>query len=267
MEAEREEIKIIQDPLYPPSTRKPLTHFPHPQSPSSPPPFPLTHPLPPQSPYLPPLPLPIPSPSTPFTPPGPIHPPPPRPPNPTPPLPPSPTPPFSPTSRPTHPTPTPPTHAHILLNRLLGRPYPPQERIKTVRNMVESELADSITKVAEERRIADEQMCEVGHLKSYEAEVIQLRGVTHELQKALRASAREMEHLKMREKILEEESTLVRAKRHQEEAEAEFQAEAGEDEERAQCGGEEAGPEKSPGPPPPLPTPLPHKYHALLLIL
>ncbi|XP_037790360.1 protein FAM184A-like [Penaeus monodon] len=43
--------------------------------------------------------------------------------------------------------------------------------------MVESELADSITKVAEERRIADEQMCE---------------------------------------------STLVRAKRHQEEAEAEF---------------------------------------------
>ena len=46
---------------------------------------------------------------------------------------------------------------------------------------------------------------EVGHLKSYEAEAIQLRGVTHELQKALRSSAREMEHLKVREKILEEE--------------------------------------------------------------
>lgn len=46
---------------------------------------------------------------------------------------------------------------------------------------------------------------EVGHLKSYEAEAIQLRGVTNELQKALRASAREMEHLKVREKILEEE--------------------------------------------------------------
>ncbi|XP_071542005.1 uncharacterized protein [Panulirus ornatus] len=112
-----------------------------------------------------------------------------------------------------------------------------EERINAVRNMVESELADSLIKVAEDRRIADEKLCEVGHLKSYEAEVIQLRGVTHELQKALRASAREMEHLKMREKILEEEirglkkaqpgrqvgqNTLHRAKRQAEEAEAEF---------------------------------------------
>ncbi|KAG0712753.1 hypothetical protein GWK47_017747 [Chionoecetes opilio] len=75
---------------------------------------------------------------------------------------------------------------------------------------------------------------EVGHLKSYEAEAIQLRGVTHELQKALRASAREMDHLRVREKILEEEirglkkapaarqSTLQRAKRQAEETEAEF---------------------------------------------
>lgn len=46
---------------------------------------------------------------------------------------------------------------------------------------------------------------EVGHLKSYEAEVIQLRGVTHELQKALRASAREMERMNMHERLLEEE--------------------------------------------------------------
>ncbi|XP_042240297.1 golgin subfamily A member 6-like protein 22 [Homarus americanus] len=112
-----------------------------------------------------------------------------------------------------------------------------EERINAMRNLVESELADSLIKVAEDRRIADEQLAEVGHLKSYEAEAIQLRGVTHELQKALRASAREMEHLKMREKILEEEirglkkappnrqvgqNTLHRAKRQAEEAEAEF---------------------------------------------
>ncbi|XP_050712801.1 trichohyalin-like isoform X3 [Eriocheir sinensis] len=110
-----------------------------------------------------------------------------------------------------------------------------EERISAVRNMVESELADSLIKVAEDRRVADEQLMEVGHLKSYEAEAIQLRGVTHELQKALRASAREMEHLKVREKILEEEirglkkapppcrqSTLQRAKRQAEETEAEF---------------------------------------------
>ncbi|XP_063885716.1 serine/arginine repetitive matrix protein 2-like isoform X2 [Scylla paramamosain] len=79
-----------------------------------------------------------------------------------------------------------------------------------------------------------DRKAEVGHLKSYEAEAIQLRGVTNELQKALRASAREMEHLKVREKILEEEirglkkapasrqSTLQRAKRQAEETEAEF---------------------------------------------
>ncbi|XP_063885721.1 trichohyalin-like isoform X7 [Scylla paramamosain] len=109
-----------------------------------------------------------------------------------------------------------------------------EERISAVRNMVESELADSLIKVAEDRRVADEQLMEVGHLKSYEAEAIQLRGVTNELQKALRASAREMEHLKVREKILEEEirglkkapasrqSTLQRAKRQAEETEAEF---------------------------------------------
>nr|XP_053646368.1 rootletin-like isoform X2 [Cherax quadricarinatus] len=112
-----------------------------------------------------------------------------------------------------------------------------EERITAMRNIVESELADSLIKVAEDRRIADEQLAEVGHLKSYEAEAIQLRGVTHELQKALRASAREMEHLKMRERILEEEirglkkappnrqvgqSTLHRVKRQAEEAEAEF---------------------------------------------
>ncbi|KAK7071788.1 hypothetical protein SK128_001089, partial [Halocaridina rubra] len=82
---------------------------------------------------------------------------------------------------------------------------PYQERLNEVRNLVETELAESITKVAEDRRVADEQLQEVGHLKSYEAEAIQLRGVTHELQKALRASAREMERLRVREKILEEE--------------------------------------------------------------
>ncbi|XP_068234835.1 uncharacterized protein [Palaemon carinicauda] len=109
-----------------------------------------------------------------------------------------------------------------------------EERINAVRNLVESELAESITKVAEDRRLADEKMVEVGHLKSYEAEAIQLRGVTHELQKALRASAREMERLKMREKILEEEvrglkkaqpsrqNTLHRHKRHADDTEAEF---------------------------------------------
>ncbi|XP_066972133.1 trichohyalin-like isoform X7 [Macrobrachium rosenbergii] len=109
-----------------------------------------------------------------------------------------------------------------------------EERLNAVRNLVESELAESITKVAEDRRLADEKLAEVGHLKSYEAEAIQLRGVTHELQKALRASAREMERLKMREKILEEEvrglkkaqpsrqNTLHRHKRHADDTEAEF---------------------------------------------
>ncbi|KAK4292200.1 hypothetical protein Pmani_035010 [Petrolisthes manimaculis] len=109
-----------------------------------------------------------------------------------------------------------------------------EERITAMRNMVESELADSLIQVAEDRRVADEKLAEVGHLKSYEAEAIQLRGVTHELQKALRASAREMERLSMHERLLEEEirglkktqpgrqNTLHRVKRQAEEAEAEF---------------------------------------------
>ncbi|MPC78040.1 hypothetical protein E2C01_072513 [Portunus trituberculatus] len=38
---------------------------------------------------------------------------------------------------------------------------PLQERISAVRDMVESELADSLIKVAEDRRVADEQLMEV----------------------------------------------------------------------------------------------------------
>ncbi|RXG54039.1 hypothetical protein Avbf_05356 [Armadillidium vulgare] len=98
--------------------------------------------------------------------------------------------------------------------------------LNAVRSLVESELADSLMKVAEDRRIAEEKLNEVGHLRSYEAEAIQLRGVTHEFQKALRASAREMENLRIRERLLEEEvrslktgsqsrqSTLQRVKAH-----------------------------------------------------
>ena len=52
----------------------------------------------------------------------------------------------------------------------------------------------------------------MGHLESYEAEAIQLRGLTHEFQKALKASAREMENLRAREKTLETEiSSLKKA--------------------------------------------------------
>ena len=42
-------------------------------------------------------------------------------------------------------------------------------------------------------------------MKSYQAEVVQLRGVTFEFQKALRASARETENMKIRHVLLEEE--------------------------------------------------------------
>ncbi|XP_076056387.1 uncharacterized protein LOC143034339 [Oratosquilla oratoria] len=110
-----------------------------------------------------------------------------------------------------------------------------EERLGEVRSMVESELADSLTKLSEDRRIADEKMQEVIHLKSYEAEAIQLRGVTYELQKALRCSAREMEQHMLRYRLLEEElrsykkgaqsrqqSTLHRAKRAADDVENEF---------------------------------------------
>ncbi|CAL4107369.1 unnamed protein product, partial [Meganyctiphanes norvegica] len=61
-------------------------------------------------------------------------------------------------------------------NRLL------EERMTSVRNFVESDTEQTPS--------------------SFEAEAIQLRGVTHELQKALRASAREADRMKLRERML-----------------------------------------------------------------
>ena len=53
----------------------------------------------------------------------------------------------------------------------------------------------------------------LAHLKSYEIEAVQLRGVTHELQKAIRATARENDNLRLREKLFEEEiRTLKQSK-------------------------------------------------------
>lgn len=54
----------------------------------------------------------------------------------------------------------------------------------------------------------------MAHLKSYEVEAIQLRGVTHELQKALRATARDNDGLKLKERLLEEELRSVRCGAH-----------------------------------------------------
>lgn len=47
-------------------------------------------------------------------------------------------------------------------------------------------------------------------MKSYEVEVVQLRGLTHEQQKALRAAARQIEHLKFSEKVCQDELCTVR---------------------------------------------------------
>ena len=59
---------------------------------------------------------------------------------------------------------------------------------------------------------------QVHHLKSYEAEVVQLRGVVHEQQKALRAAARQLEHLKMNDKLFQDEIRNLRVNLEKEKA-------------------------------------------------
>jgi hypothetical protein len=49
-------------------------------------------------------------------------------------------------------------------------------------------------------------------LKAYEAEVIQLRGVTNEQQKSLRAASRQLDQFKMNERLMQTElQTLKKA--------------------------------------------------------
>lgn len=53
----------------------------------------------------------------------------------------------------------------------------------------------------------NEQVC---HYKAYEAELIQLRGLTHEQQRALRSAARQLEHFKFNEKFFHDELRSAR---------------------------------------------------------
>lgn len=67
---------------------------------------------------------------------------------------------------------------------------------------------------------------QIAHLKSYEAEVTQLRGLVFEQQRVIRTAARQVDHLKETEKILEDDLHRIRmqgcTRKQQQEMEAKW---------------------------------------------
>lgn len=59
---------------------------------------------------------------------------------------------------------------------------------------------------------------QVAHLKSHEVELTQLRGLTHEQEKSLRSASRQIEHLKLNEKIMQDELRSLKKLLDQEKA-------------------------------------------------
>ena len=53
-------------------------------------------------------------------------------------------------------------------------------------------------------------MFQIAHLKSYEAEVTQLRGLIHEQQRALRVASRQVDQLRVSERMLSDDVSKMR---------------------------------------------------------
>ncbi|KAK2712317.1 hypothetical protein QYM36_011115 [Artemia franciscana] len=69
---------------------------------------------------------------------------------------------------------------------------------------VRQELLEERKTILDERKRVEDQLKEVLHLKSFEAEVVQLRGLVIEQQRAIRVAARQIEQLKNDERILQD---------------------------------------------------------------
>lgn len=59
---------------------------------------------------------------------------------------------------------------------------------------------------------------QVAHLKSHEVELTQLRGLTHEQEKSLKSASRQIEHLKLNEKMVQDELRTLKKLLDQEKA-------------------------------------------------
>ncbi|CAG7829111.1 unnamed protein product [Allacma fusca] len=95
-----------------------------------------------------------------------------------------------------------------------------EEKLKEAKVLEVQEVGAEREQLRQERRFVEEQMQQVNHLKSYEAEVVQLRGVVHEQQKALRAASRQLEHFKLNDKLLQDEIRTLRVSLEKEKAHA-----------------------------------------------
>ena len=68
---------------------------------------------------------------------------------------------------------------------------------------------------------------QIAHLKSYEAEVTQLRGLIHEQQRAIRVASRQIDQLRVNERLLQDDLNKIRVqgytRKQQEEMEAKWE--------------------------------------------
>nr|CAD7393648.1 unnamed protein product [Timema cristinae] len=82
-----------------------------------------------------------------------------------------------------------------------------EERIREMKRTIEGKV-----------KVAEKQLQEAEQLKSYEAEVTQLRGLTHEQQRSLRVATRQTEQLQVSEKMLKEEISRLQSSLNKEKA-------------------------------------------------
>ncbi|XP_037077177.1 RILP-like protein homolog [Pollicipes pollicipes] len=98
--------------------------------------------------------------------------------------------------------------------RLDERERAAEERTAAVRQAVEVELQAELTALSDQRAVVEQKagempLCVVGQvelLRSFEAEVVQLRGLTHELMRELRVGNRQVEMAKMQEALVTDEN-------------------------------------------------------------
>ncbi|XP_046655965.1 myosin-9-like isoform X2 [Daphnia pulicaria] len=100
------------------------------------------------------------------------------------------------------------------------------EAEKSAEERFKNEMAIEYQKLVDDKRDIDAKLTEIAHLKSFEAEVTQLRGLVFEQQRVIRTAARQVDHLKETEKILEDDLHKLRmngcTRKQQQEMEAKW---------------------------------------------
>ncbi|XP_023711917.1 protein FAM184A isoform X4 [Cryptotermes secundus] len=85
-----------------------------------------------------------------------------------------------------------------------------KRRLEEKDKAAEERLKEGKKELELKLKLAEQQLQELPQLKTYEAEVIQLRGLTIEQQRSLRVTTRQTEQLQVSERLLKEEVTRLR---------------------------------------------------------